>query len=65
MSDGVNFADPGFEASDEDLQNLSKEAFAGAAAANRRALERVHVEIQEQRRVVLQQVAQDERAKTA
>jgi hypothetical protein len=40
-----NFADPTFEPSDQELQQLSEEAFDGIGARNRTALDRLRAEI--------------------
>ena len=50
MARVVNFADPDFEPTDEDLIALSKEAFAGVGERRRAALERLRSEIAELRR---------------
>ena len=52
----LNLADPNFEPTDEDLQRLSREAFADVAARNREALERIHAEIAVLRAAVLKRV---------
>ncbi len=45
MSDRINLADPSFEPSGEQLQALSKQAFAGVREAHERVLERMRREI--------------------
>jgi hypothetical protein len=53
MSDRVNLADPDFEPTDEQLQELSARAFAGVPSANRAALERIRAQIAHERQIVL------------
>jgi hypothetical protein len=45
MARVVNFGDPDFEPSDEELVALSKEAFADVGERRRAALARLHAEI--------------------
>ena len=45
MSSSANFADPQFEPSDEDLLELSREAFAGVAELRLTAREQMRVRI--------------------
>ncbi|MBI2389140.1 MAG: hypothetical protein HYV09_05950 [Deltaproteobacteria bacterium] len=56
MSNGSNLANPDFEPSDEQLQELSRRAFEGVPARRRAALARVHAEIAKRREAVLQDV---------
>lgn len=49
----VNLADPNYEPTDEDLRELSREAFADVALKNAEALARLGEEIEELRRQVL------------
>jgi hypothetical protein len=46
----VNFADPDFEPTDEQLEALMTEAFAGVKIANDKALQEIHRQIAEARR---------------
>lgn len=48
-----NLSDPDYEPSDEELIQLSREAFAGVAEANARALEEMRVRIAVLRRAAL------------
>lgn len=45
MAQRVNFGDPTFEPTDEQLQELSREAFADVAKNMREALDRMRAEI--------------------
>lgn len=45
MSDRINLADPSFEPSGEQLQALSKRAFAGVREAHEHVLARLRAEI--------------------
>lgn len=53
MSDGIDLADPDFEPTDEQLAQLSKEAFAGIREAHEQALERLRAAIERERQRVL------------
>jgi hypothetical protein len=45
MSHDVNLADPSFEPTDDDLRQLSREAFADVSAQRREALARLRREV--------------------
>jgi hypothetical protein len=45
VNDPINLADPAFEPTDEQLQELSAQAFAGVAAAHEAALAKMRAEI--------------------
>jgi hypothetical protein len=53
MARAVNFADSDFEPSDEELVQLSVEAFAGLREARERAVRVMRAEIAEERKRVL------------
>lgn len=57
MSGRTNLADPDREPTDEELVELSREAFAGVPLANERALRALREHIAEQSRKVLDQMA--------
>jgi len=61
MSGPINLADPSFEPTDEQLQELSRRAFAGVAAAHARSLERLRAQIAVARQEALH--ALDERGR--
>jgi hypothetical protein len=53
MSESHNLADPSFEPSDEQLEGLSKRAFAGVAAAHAAALAKLRSDVTEARTATL------------
>jgi hypothetical protein len=53
MSAPINLADPAFEPTDAQLQELSARAFAGVRAARERSLEQLRTEIAREREKVL------------
>jgi hypothetical protein len=53
MSGPINLADPSFEPTDEQLQDLSRRAFAGVAEANAEALVRLRAQINAARQEAL------------
>jgi len=55
----ANFADPGYEPSDEDLMALAAEAFADVPEARRRALEELRRKIAEERASILSALSED------
>lgn len=61
----VNLADPDFEPTDEQLQALSKRAFADVARQHADALRRLEASIAERRKVVLERVQRLRGAATA
>ena len=58
MERRIDLADPAFEPTDEQLQELSHRAFAGVAAAGERRLERLRLEIAKAREVALRRLDQ-------
>ena len=52
-----NLADPNYEPTDEELQELVHSAFAGVAERNQEALRRVHAQIAELRAELMRQFA--------
>jgi hypothetical protein len=58
MGGPINLADPSFEPTDEQLQELSRRAFAGVATANAKALARLRVEIATARQEALRALEQ-------
>lgn len=56
MSDRVNFADPEYEPTDDDLRQLSREAFAHVRAAHEAALVEMRARIEKERVEVLRRV---------
>jgi len=61
MSGPINLADPAFEPTDEQLQDLSRRAFAGVAAAHAKSLVELRVRIAEARREALEALDRRER----
>ncbi|KAB2903388.1 MAG: hypothetical protein F9K40_07190 [Kofleriaceae bacterium] len=61
----VNLADPDFEPTDEQLQTLSKRAFADVARQHADALQRLEAAIAERRKAVLERVQRLRGAATA
>lgn len=57
MSSRLNFGDSEFEPTDEQLQALSREAFADVAELNRKALARLRAEIEELKAEALARLA--------
>lgn len=57
MPSEADFGDPEFEPTDEQLQALSREAFAEVGAKNVAALERLRAEVSELRARVLMDLA--------
>lgn len=53
MSRKVDLADPAFEPTGAELQELAARAFAGLKQTRERSLERVRTEVAERRRIVL------------
>lgn len=60
MSQHVNFGDPAFEPTDEQLRELAREAFAEVAENHRAALARLRVEIARLRVEATVRVSDDE-----
>lgn len=58
MGGRINLADPSFEPTDEQLQELSRRAFAGVAAANARALAKLRAQIGNARQEALRALEQ-------
>lgn len=58
MSGRVNLADPSFEPTDEQLQELSRRAFAGVAAAHANSLAKLRAEIAAARQEALRALEQ-------
>ena len=58
MAGPINLADPSFEPTDEQLQELSKRAFAGVAAAHARSLARLRAQIAAARQEALRALEQ-------
>lgn len=56
MRPGVNFADPEFEPTDEELEELSREAFSDVATRRERALEQLRERIAALRADILSRV---------
>jgi hypothetical protein len=53
MSESIDLSDPSFEPSDEQLEGLSKRAFAGVAASHAAALARLRADVAEARKATL------------
>ena len=58
MADRVDLADPTFEPSDEDLIELSHQAFSEVPARNRESLRRLNEEIERTRAEVLRRLGE-------
>ena len=56
MSRKIDLSDPAFEPTDEELQELSKRAFAGVGERHALALRKVEDEMEERRKEVLVRV---------
>jgi hypothetical protein len=59
----VDLTDPDVEPTDEQLQSLSKRAFAHVARENAEALARLHASIAEGRRALLGELAEARKAR--
>ncbi|MHB8416602.1 MAG: hypothetical protein ACYDCL_00900 [Myxococcales bacterium] len=62
MKPRIDLADPTFEPSGRELQELSHRAFAGVAEANERRLERLRAEIHKAREAALRRLDEAERS---
>ena len=63
MANGIDLADPDFEPTGEQLQELSKRAFAGVREAHEKSLVEIRARIAKHGDEVLQRLADEETAR--
>jgi hypothetical protein len=63
MAEHIDLADPSFEPSGEQLQELASRAFSGVREAREKSLAAFHADIARQRRIVLESLTPGPEAK--